>query len=223
MDATRSLCERHRYPAEMIAHSVWLYYRFTSSLRDVEEFVLARGIVRFARDDSHMVRHDRARIRAWPVPTRSPTQRQMVSRRGVRQNRRITARPAAGGRSGRELTRHPCPVTTYRGAAKRIFGKLMRKTGPGAEGAGNRQASQLRCDATGGDPIGRTPAVEVPQQPGREVLPLTGCSATVPKGVQCDLAALSARPTQAHRERLPPEMTGRFATWNVVTGIPTAT
>ena len=43
--STRSLYTRHRYPAEIIAHCVWLYYRFTLSLRDVAELMLARGIV----------------------------------------------------------------------------------------------------------------------------------------------------------------------------------
>ncbi|MBB3387192.1 putative transposase, partial [Rhizobium sp. BK609] len=28
---------RHRFPAEIIAHAVWLYYRFLLSLRDVED------------------------------------------------------------------------------------------------------------------------------------------------------------------------------------------
>lgn len=42
--ATRSMYKRHRYPAEIIAHCVWLYYRFTLSLHDVEELMLARGI-----------------------------------------------------------------------------------------------------------------------------------------------------------------------------------
>lgn len=27
-DSTMSLYKRHRYPAEVIAHCVWLYYRF---------------------------------------------------------------------------------------------------------------------------------------------------------------------------------------------------
>ncbi|MFF4291862.1 IS6 family transposase, partial [Streptomyces sp. NPDC001633] len=34
----------HRYPVEIIAHCVWLYHRFTLSLRDVEELMLERGI-----------------------------------------------------------------------------------------------------------------------------------------------------------------------------------
>ena len=36
--------KRHRYPAEIIAHTVWLYFRFSLSFRDVEELMAARGI-----------------------------------------------------------------------------------------------------------------------------------------------------------------------------------
>ncbi|MVA22481.1 IS6 family transposase [Agrobacterium vitis] len=34
----------HRFPAEIIAHAVWLYYRFPLSLRDVEDLLAERGI-----------------------------------------------------------------------------------------------------------------------------------------------------------------------------------
>ena len=34
----------YRYPIEIISHAVWCYYRFSLSLRDVEELLLARGI-----------------------------------------------------------------------------------------------------------------------------------------------------------------------------------
>jgi len=37
--------KRHRFPPEIIAHSVWLYFRFPLSLRLVEEMLLERGIV----------------------------------------------------------------------------------------------------------------------------------------------------------------------------------
>jgi putative transposase len=33
-----------RYPAEIISHCVWLYYRFPLSFREVEEMMLARGV-----------------------------------------------------------------------------------------------------------------------------------------------------------------------------------
>jgi putative transposase len=35
----------YHYPIEIIQHAVYLYHRFTVSLRDVEEILLYRGIV----------------------------------------------------------------------------------------------------------------------------------------------------------------------------------
>jgi putative transposase len=35
---------RHRFPAEVISHTVRLYFRFPLSLRMVEEMLVARGI-----------------------------------------------------------------------------------------------------------------------------------------------------------------------------------
>src|ERR687885_914695 len=34
----------HRFPAEIISHAVWLYFRFLLSLRHVDEILAARGI-----------------------------------------------------------------------------------------------------------------------------------------------------------------------------------
>jgi putative transposase len=45
---------RHRFPPEVIAHAVWLYFRFPLSLRMVEDTLAARGI---------LVSHQT--IRAW--------------------------------------------------------------------------------------------------------------------------------------------------------------
>ncbi len=36
---------RHRFPAEIISHCVWLYFRFALSFRDVEEMLAERGVV----------------------------------------------------------------------------------------------------------------------------------------------------------------------------------
>jgi putative transposase len=36
--------KRHRFPPDVIRHVVWLYLRFTLSLRDVEELLAQRGI-----------------------------------------------------------------------------------------------------------------------------------------------------------------------------------
>jgi len=37
--------KRHRFPPSVIAHAVWLYFRFSLSLRLVEEMLLERGII----------------------------------------------------------------------------------------------------------------------------------------------------------------------------------
>lgn len=44
IDAIPSHFKHHRFPAEIIAHAVWLYYRFPLSLRDVEDLLAERGI-----------------------------------------------------------------------------------------------------------------------------------------------------------------------------------
>jgi hypothetical protein len=35
----------HRFPAEIISYTVWLYFRFPLSLRHVDEILAARGVV----------------------------------------------------------------------------------------------------------------------------------------------------------------------------------
>ncbi|MET3118304.1 transposase-like protein [Undibacterium sp. GrIS 1.8] len=34
-----------RYPAEIISHVVWLYFRFALSIRDIEDLMASRGII----------------------------------------------------------------------------------------------------------------------------------------------------------------------------------
>jgi putative transposase len=43
--AARSPYRGHRFPPEIIAHAVWLYFRFHLSLRDVQDLLAERGIV----------------------------------------------------------------------------------------------------------------------------------------------------------------------------------
>ena len=43
--AAKSPYAGHRFPAEVISHAVWLYFRFPLSLRMVEEMLAARGII----------------------------------------------------------------------------------------------------------------------------------------------------------------------------------
>jgi len=44
MRSTKSPYTGYRFPAEVISHAVWLYFRFPLSLRMVEEMLAARGI-----------------------------------------------------------------------------------------------------------------------------------------------------------------------------------
>jgi len=36
--------KRHLFPPDVIRYAVWLYFRFTLSVRDVEELLAQRGI-----------------------------------------------------------------------------------------------------------------------------------------------------------------------------------
>jgi len=38
------LCQRHRFPAEIIQYAVWLYHRFNLSHRDIEDLLAERSI-----------------------------------------------------------------------------------------------------------------------------------------------------------------------------------
>ena len=44
MRTSASRYHRHRFPAEIIGHCVWLYFRFALSFRDVEEMLAMRGV-----------------------------------------------------------------------------------------------------------------------------------------------------------------------------------
>ena len=44
MISTSAMYRRHRLPAEIISHAVWLYFRFTLSYRDIEVLLAERGV-----------------------------------------------------------------------------------------------------------------------------------------------------------------------------------
>jgi putative transposase len=66
------LYQRHRFPAEIISHCVWLYFRFCLSYRDVEELMAERGVIltyeavrywcrKFGQAYANQLRHRRPR------------------------------------------------------------------------------------------------------------------------------------------------------------------
>ena len=62
MSTSTSLYHRHRFPAEIISHCVWLYFRFALSFRDVEEMLAMRGVVSYLRYRPRMVPQVRAEL-----------------------------------------------------------------------------------------------------------------------------------------------------------------
>ena len=44
MNSSKSIYKRHRFPPEIIQHTVWLYHRFNLSHRDIEDLLAKRGI-----------------------------------------------------------------------------------------------------------------------------------------------------------------------------------
>src|SRR6266704_4283613 len=70
--ATPDRDKHHRFPAEIISHGVWLYYRFCLSYRDVEELLFTRGVLvtyeairkwcrKFGQQYANQLRHRRPR------------------------------------------------------------------------------------------------------------------------------------------------------------------
>ena len=45
METTSSSYKGHRHPVEIISHCVWLYHRCPLSLREVEEIMMAHGVL----------------------------------------------------------------------------------------------------------------------------------------------------------------------------------
>jgi len=93
--------DRHRFPAEIISHCVWLYFRFALSFRDVEEMLAMRGVAL----TYETVREWRLKVRSdlrEQLATQSPSPRRpMAPRRSVPQDQRPHPLPLACGRSGR--------------------------------------------------------------------------------------------------------------------------
>ena len=67
--------KRHRFPPDIIRHSIWLYARFTLSFRDVEEMATTVG-----RD---LTEADEAELRAlWEAAKRRETRARVTRRAG---------------------------------------------------------------------------------------------------------------------------------------------
>jgi len=203
VDAVSPSYKGYRYPAEVIAHCVWLYHRFPLSFREAGELMPARGAIVSCETIAQWCAkfgpaYARA-LRASPAPGRG----QVAPGQGLRDDQRRGAPPVAGSRPGRQRPGHPDPKQAGREGRQAVPAQADEQAVPHAAGPGHRQATQLRRRPPRDDPPGGTPPIEAPEQPGGELppahpaartrdegLPLTRRGSAVPLGLQRDLAAL---------------------------------
>ena len=113
---------RHRFPASIVQHSIWLYLRFTLSYRDVKDLLAERGL-----DISYET------VRRWVLKFGPAIARQLRQRRPRPSDRWHLQRPCAAGRAevSIRLLLHERPLK--RGAAARSdsdSGKMERCVDP---------------------------------------------------------------------------------------------
>lgn len=121
---------RHRFPAGVIAHAVWLYFRFPLSLRMVEDLLAERGI---------MVSHQTVRLWAEKFgrhfaneirsAIRRQARRQIASRRGRHHHPRKETLALACRRSGWFVLDALVQSRRNAKAAKRLMRKLLKGQG----------------------------------------------------------------------------------------------
>ena len=145
----------HRFPAEIISHAVWLYFRFPLSMRMVDERLAARGIV---------VSHET--VRQWALKFGQVFANQV--------RRRL---PVAGDKWHLDevvlticgVKHWLCRAVDQNGtvldilvqsrrdtrAAKRLLRKLLKRQCRGTSCHGDRQAGELWGGQAPGDALGR--------------------------------------------------------------------
>ncbi len=134
----------HRFPREIISHSVWLYHRFSLSFRDVEELLAKRGII---------VSYET--IRQWcrkfgPEYARKLKRRQgaagrcVAPGRGIRQDQGRAALPVASRGPRRGPDRRPGSTISQRPRGRTVLSQAAEGAGLHAVAAGDGQVEELR-------------------------------------------------------------------------------
>jgi transposase-like protein len=148
-----------RFPPEIISQCVWLYHRFPLSFREVEELMLVRGV---------LVSYET--IRQWCAkfgPEYACRLRHRQPRPGDKWHLDEVFLTISGRRhylwravdqDGNVLD---ILVQPRREAAKRFFRKLLTEQCRVPRVAGHRQAPRLSGGASGGDAVGRAPALAI--------------------------------------------------------------
>ena len=231
--AASSSYKGHRYPGEIIAHCVWLYLRFPLSFREVEELMLARGVV---------VSYET--IRAWCAKFGQAYANQLRRRRAppgdkwhldevfVKINGTIHYLWRAVDQHGNVLDILVQPRRNAV-AAKQFFRDCSRACNT-CRGYRHRQARQLPGAHREVMPSVATPAIEVSEQSGRELpsthpatragdetLQISPARATLPVGFSGISPHFRPRRHLLSAADYRQVMADRFAVWNQITGVAT--
>ena len=195
----------YRFPAEVISHAVWLYFRFPLSLRMVDELLAARGIV---------VSYET--VRQWALKFGQGFANQI--------RRRL---PAAGdkwhmdevvitisgvkhwlwGAVDQTGTVLDILVQSRRDtkAAKRLLRALLKRQCRAPRVHDHRQAGELRSGQARGGALGRAPEAEEAEQQGGELAPADATTRAADEALQVSRAGavLLVRPRR-DQQPLPP-------------------
>src|SRR5438445_4633086 len=107
--ADRSPYRGYRLSPEIIAHAVWLYFRFHLSFRDVQDLLAERGVVVSHETIRQWCTKFGGRLRRRTTSTTRASWRQVASGRGGAEDPWQTPLAVASRRSARSCTGHPGP------------------------------------------------------------------------------------------------------------------
>ena len=88
----------YRFPPEIIHQAIWLYLRFTLSLRDVEDLLAERGVALSYETVRRWVKSFRADHRCRFAEASPEAAWDLAFGRGLSENRRPNGLPVASGR-----------------------------------------------------------------------------------------------------------------------------
>ena len=86
MKEIRTNYHRHHFPPAVISHAVSLYYRFTLSLKNIEDLLAERGVVVSYESNSH-----RQTAQLWRGEESTPAERRALPRPQCKQSLRSIA------------------------------------------------------------------------------------------------------------------------------------
>jgi putative transposase len=163
----------YRFPAGIISHCTWLYFRFALSYRDVEEMMAERGVT---------VSYES--VREWCLKFGGTYTKQIRSRRGrlgdrwhldevfLRINGKLHYLWRAVDQDGKVLD-ILVQSRRHKQAAKKFFRKLLKGSSVRSTDHRHQQTPQLRGSQGRGHAFHRSSSAERTQQPGGEFSPAT--------------------------------------------------